>query len=290
MSTIPRADVQVLQPNGQFSRNWYRSLVDGQKTVDGLVTGVTLYVDTGTVNAMAIDSGLQRAALVRGLTRYVKPAFTNTSTTVTLNDSFTGAKAVILGDGSLPAVGQIKAGVTLQLQYDGSAWEILNLSTADQVIPGNVTVGGNATIDGNEKVVGTFEADGLATLKTVDSTVVDDAANPLPIGFKGKPQIIQNANASFALSDRSKHWFHSDGAAYTWTIPANGSVAFPIGTEIDLICDATAAANITLAITTDTLVWLPSGGTGSRTLGQYARAKLIKVTATKWTVDGVGIT
>jgi hypothetical protein len=290
MTVLLRRDIPVLDGNGHFNRDWYNALINTQKSTDGLVSGVTIYTDVGVVNAMQIQTGLAPAALIRSLTRYVKPAFTNTSTAVTLNDTGTGAKPVKLGDGSLPAVGQIQAGVTLQLQYDGAAWEILNLSTADQTIPGNVTVGGNATVDGNEHVVGTLQVDGLATLKTVDSTVVDEAANALPIGFKGKPQVIQNAHASFALSDRSKHWYHSDGSAYTWTIPANGSIAFPVGTEIDLVCAASAAASITLAITTDTLTWLPTGGTGSRTLGQYARAKLIKVAATRWTIDGVGIT
>jgi hypothetical protein len=294
MSGILRRDAPVVGANGQFTRAWYDSITGTQQDTNGLVSGVTLYVDTGVVNLLVIATGA--TALKRGTIRYVKPAFTNTSTTVTLNDSGLGFKPVVLSDGSLPAVGQIQATVTIQLQYDGSAWEIVNLSTASQTIPGNLIVGGTTqmlgtgTVTGAFRAISTTELDGLATLKGLDSTVADEAANALPIGFKGRPQVIRNANASFALSDRSKHWYHNDGSAYTWTIPANTSVAFPVGTELDLVCKASGAVNITLAITTDTLVWMPTGGTGSRTFGQYARGRLLKTEATIWTLDGVGIT
>lgn len=291
---ILRRDSPVIGADGKFTRAWYDSITGTQLATNGLVSGVNLYVDTGAANLLVIAAGTQQ--LTRGLTRYVKPVATNTSTTVTFNDSGLGAKPVVLADGSLPAVGQIVVGVTLQLQYDGTAWEILNLSTAAEVLPGALTVAGlftaaaNAAVTGNLQVGGTSILTGLTSLKTVDSTVVDEAATALPIGFKGCPQVSKNANASFGLSDRAKHWYHSDGSAYTWTIPANASVAFPVGTEIRLMCNASGAANITLSITTDTLVWLPTGGTGTRTLGQFARGNLLKVAGTIWMLDGTGIT
>lgn len=290
MTTILRRDIPVLDANGNFNRDWYNALIGTQQATDGLISGATIYTDSGVLNAMSISTGLKASAFVRGLSRYVKPAFTNTSATVTLNDSGVGAKQIILSDGTLPAVGQIQAGVTIQLTYDGTYWESLSLSTASETVPGDFTVGGKLTVDGTTHLVGTTTIDGPAALGTVDSTVVDNALVAQPIGYKGKPQVLKNANASFGLSDRSKHWYHNDGSAYTWTIPANASVAFPIGSEIHLVCAASAAANITLAITTDTLTWLPSGGTGSRTLGQYASGKLIKVESTRWVLDGVGIT
>lgn len=289
MTGILRRELAAVDGTGRLSRPWYNALIQTQQNADGLISGATLYTDTGVVNAMVIASGLS-GGLTRGLTRYVKPAFTNTSITVTLNDSKSGNKAVVLGDGSAPAVGQIQAGVTLQLQYDGAQWEIVNLSTASQTIPGNLTVGGTLIASANETVAGTLQVTGLTLLKTVDSTVVDDLNTALAIGFKGRPQVIKNANATTVMADRSKHWYHSDGVAYTWTIDSNANVPYPIGTEIDFVCKATGAFNITLAITADTLVWLPTGATGSRTLAQYARARALKVASTTWVLDGVGIT
>lgn len=286
-AAVPRRDVAPLDADGFFSRSWYSLLVNTANTTSGLVN-VQLYSDTGAVNAMAISSGA--TSLAKGTVRYVSPAYTNTSTAVTLNDTKLGAKPVLLADGSLPSVGQIVAGTTTMFQYDGANWRVLSLQNTSQSFTGDVTIGGKLTSTGAFTANSTSTLKGLAALQTVDSTVVDDASNALAIGFKGWPQVVKNANATTVMSDRSKHWYHSDGSAYTWTIDSNANVAFPIGTQIDFVCKATAAANITLAITSDALVWLPSGGTGSRTLGQYARARALKVAATTWVLDGVGIT
>lgn len=70
------------------------------------------------------------------------------------------------------------------------------------------------------------------------------------------------------------------GNGSTLTIPANASVAFPIGTTIPVRVPTGVA--ITIAISSDTLVWIPSGGTGSRTLTGYGYTVLQKVTATQW--------
>lgn len=102
------------------------------------------------------------------------------------------------------------------------------------------------------------------------------------------PIVTQNANATLALTDGEKAWYHTDATAYTWTIPANASVALPVGTAVTFVNDGTGA--ITIAITTDTLVWTPTGATGSRTLAQYGMATALKVTSTRWYISGTGLT
>jgi len=101
------------------------------------------------------------------------------------------------------------------------------------------------------------------------------------------PQVLMNRSATTDIGDAGTHWYHNDGNPYTWTIAPNSSVRYPNGSEIEFICNASASIILT---TTDTLVWLPSGGTGARTLGNYARARAIKVDNTTWLLDGVGIT
>lgn len=84
----------------------------------------------------------------------------------------------------------------------------------------------------------------------------------------------------------------ADTSARTYTIPPNGgggAVPFEIGTAITFINRA-ASGNITIAITTDTLIFSPSGGTGSRTLAPYGMATAIKVAATEWMISGTGLT
>ena len=267
---LPRADMPVMDDKGQFRREWYKTLTGVSQALNGVVNGQSIYSDSGVVNAIAITSGI--TSYSTGLTRYFVPAFTNTSTSVTLSDSGVTAKPVKFPDGSLPAVGQIVAGVTLEVIYNGTYWEIQTLNSANQAIPGNLSVGG------------TLSVTGIASLAN-SSTVAGNQ-----IGFRGFPQNKQNAAYTTVLTDAGKSIYHDDGVAYTWTIDSNANVAYAIGTEIDFVCKATGAFNITLAITADTLVWLPTGGTGSRTLGQYARARALKVASTIWVLDGVGIT
>ena len=110
------------------------------------------------------------------------------------------------------------------------------------------------------------------------------------VGFKNIPQNSQSAAYTLVLADSGKHIFHpvGDNNARTFTIPANSSVAYPIGTAITFI--NMAVANVTIAITTDTLTLSPAGTSGSRTLAQYGSATCIKITSTEWLISGSGLT
>jgi len=105
------------------------------------------------------------------------------------------------------------------------------------------------------------------------------------------PQRSVSADTTFALTDGGGHVYHpsADTTARTWTIPANASVAFPIGTAITIINDSSAGA-ITIAITSDTLVQAGTGATGSRTLAANGDATLLKIGATRWRINGTGLT
>lgn len=114
-------------------------------------------------------------------------------------------------------------------------------------------------------------------------------ANTFQTGYLDAPQNLENATYQLVLSDRGKQIAHTSASPHTWTIPANASVAFPLGTVIQFV-GATGAAAVTLNITTDTLVWTPSGTTGSRTLTPPFVAAISKVTSTQWLLSGNGIT
>lgn len=134
------------------------------------------------------------------------------------------------------------------------------------------------------RILGTGEAYTLAP-----TTATSPPAGTFQIGFLDVPQNIQNAAYGFVLSDRGKHVYHTSGSAHVYTIPANASVAFPIGTTISIVNELGAGV-VTLNITTDTLEWFPSGTVGSgRTLAVNSLATILKVTATKWVLTGVGI-
>lgn len=104
-------------------------------------------------------------------------------------------------------------------------------------------------------------------------------------------QNSQSAAYELVLADGGKHIFHpsADTTARTITIPANGSVAFPIGTAVTFI-NQNSAGVITIAITTDTMRLAGAGTTGSRTLAANGIATAVKVTSTEWIISGTGLT
>lgn len=122
------------------------------------------------------------------------------------------------------------------------------------------------------------------------STVKDASGNAYGVGYRDIPQNSKSAAYTLALTDAGKHVYHpaADATARVWTIPANAAVAFPIGTAITFVNDAGAGA-VTIAITSDTLVMSPGGGTGSRTLYAGGMATAVKVSATRWVISGSGL-
>ena len=115
---------------------------------------------------------------------------------------------------------------------------------------------------------------------TATGTIATDT-----IGYRGLPQNSKTASYTLALSDMGKMVNTTTGGV---VIPANGSVAFPIGATV--IIYNNSASNQTISITTDTLRLAGTATTGSRTLAQYGLATCVKVAATTWVVSGAGVT
>jgi hypothetical protein len=110
------------------------------------------------------------------------------------------------------------------------------------------------------------------------------------VGYRNIPQNSQSTAYTLVLADAGKHIFHpaSDNNARTFTIPSNASVAYPIGTALTFI--NMAAANVTIAINSDTLTFSTTGATGSRTLATNGSATCIKITSTQWLISGTNLT
>jgi hypothetical protein len=106
-----------------------------------------------------------------------------------------------------------------------------------------------------------------------------------------KPQNSRSAAYTLTAADAGAHLFHpsADTTARTFTIPANASVAWPIGTEVTFV-NQNAAGVLTIAITTDTMRLAGPGTTGSRTLAANGIAAALKITATEWIISGTGLT
>lgn len=116
------------------------------------------------------------------------------------------------------------------------------------------------------------------------------AGNISPV-YAGIPVNAQTANYTAVISDANKCILNSGTGSPTFTIPANASVAYPVGTAITF-CNGSGGGNVTIGINSDTLNWAngsAGGATGSRTLTHPGSATAIKLTSTYWMLTGVGI-
>jgi hypothetical protein len=104
------------------------------------------------------------------------------------------------------------------------------------------------------------------------------------IGYRGLPQNSQTGAYTLALSDAGKHISITTGGV---VIPANGSVAFPVGSTMVIFNNS--GSNQTISITTDTLRQAGTANTGSRTLAQYGLVTCVKVASTTWVISGAGL-
>jgi hypothetical protein len=105
----------------------------------------------------------------------------------------------------------------------------------------------------------------------------------------GIPINNQSAAYTAVLADANTAITHptTDNTARTFTIPANASVAYPIGTTLTFV---NMINTVTIAITTDTMTLAGAGSTGSRTLAAAGIATALKLTSTTWLISGTGLT
>jgi hypothetical protein len=113
----------------------------------------------------------------------------------------------------------------------------------------------------------------------------------MQVGYLNIPQNSKSTAYTLVLDDAGKHILHpsADTTARTFTIPANSSVAYPIGTAITFV-NQNGAGVVTISITTDTMRLAGAGTTGSRTLAANGVATAVKITSTEWIISGTGLT
>jgi hypothetical protein len=129
-----------------------------------------------------------------------------------------------------------------------------------------------------------FGAAGVENFRITSTGGITSSNLADAVGYKGLPQNSQTAAYTLALSDMGKHISITTGGV---VIPANGSVAFPIGSAVTIFNNS--GSNQTISITTDTLRQAGTANTGSRTLAQYGVATVLKVTSTVWVISGAGV-
>lgn len=145
-----------------------------------------------------------------------------------------------------------------------------------------MSAGLKASADGTSAIIQVGGAD----VVTITSAGVI-SVNGYELGYKDVPANSQSTSYTLALTDRNKSIDFTGSTGQTITIPANSSIAFPVGSTITIT--NTTTNNLSIAITTDTLRQAGTTSTGTRTLGQYGVATIRKVSSTVWIISGAGL-
>jgi hypothetical protein len=218
--------------------------------------------DTGAANAYILTYTANFTSYTNGLTVTFIPANTNTGAS-TININSIGAVAIQNPDGSALQAGQIVASQLVTLVYQGTSFRLQLTGTNPLFLP-------------------------FLTSVVAGTTIKDAGGTAQIIGYRDIPMNVQNNTYSTVLADAGKTIYHTDGSAYTWTI-ASG-LGYAVGSVISFVNYASAAVSINIAISGGTLVWSPSGGTGSRVLAQYGRASAQQIGSNIWLISGTGLT
>jgi len=273
-------------------------------------------------NVQAYDADLSAIGALSGTAGYLKKTAANTWSLV--NQSFVQslgpppyAQSIVImdqyGDGTQPlnyadlgsyqladadltAIAALTGTSGILKKTAANTWSLdtsTYLTTSDASstyapISTTVTLTGSQTLTNKTLTSPTLTTPALGTPASgnLGSCTVDGTNS---VGFLNIPQNSQSAAYTTVLSDSGKCIFHpsTDANARTFTIAANSSVAYPIGTVIQFL-NMTSQV-VTIAIATDTMYLGGAGTTGSRSLAQYGVANAMKITSTSWVITGTGL-
>lgn len=284
----------------------------GQLTAAGSIAGTelielqklsaTVTITAATLSAAAADnsyndsgSGFVTAGFTAGMHVRVSGFTGDVANNITdaVVTAVTAGKLTIGGtDGDVivdDAAGESVTITAWESVYATASQLVAALSLADDsVTNAKLAEVATATIKGRT-TAGTGNPEDLTAAQAA-AIVQGDGLTATLCGFRGIPQNSNSADYTLVAADAGKHILHpsGDANARTFTIPANASVAFPVGTTVTFVNQTSQVVSI--AITTDTLTLANSTTTGTRSLAQNGVATAIKVASTSWIISGAGLT
>lgn len=222
------------------------------------------------------------------------------STAIALGNATTNPTLTMLGTGATTLGGALTAnGNGAVITVKGAAAGASNVGYIQFVDSGAIRKGyiGDANAGNSDITVG-VDVGAFSVATTANSFVVgaavgttqtfDDGGVLQTVGWRDCPQNAQTGNYTTVLADRGKSLVYTGAGASTFTIAANASVAYPLGTVLTFA--NRGGGNLSIAINTDTLILAGTATTGTRTLtSTNGTATAIKTDATVWLISGSGL-
>jgi hypothetical protein len=198
-----------------------------------------------------------------------------------------GAAAIrTLGNAIDTSMGDLLGGTTGQVLAKNSStnmdftWITNDIGDITAVTAGTGISGGGTsgavTVSIDTSVTADLTTSQTLTNKTLTAPIINLALNAQT-----------GTTYTFALADNGKLVTASNASAQTYSIPTNASVAFPVGTQINLI--QIGAGQVTVqAVTSGTTTVLSNAATAAapKCRNQYAALTCIKVATDTWYVIG----
>ena len=160
------------------------------------------------------------------------------------------------------------------LSYFGGTGTVSSITAGTGLSGGTITSTGTIAID-TATTVDVSTAQTL-TNKTLTAPVINLALNAQT-----------GTTYTFALTDNGKLVTASNASAQTYSIPTNGTTAFPVGTQINIIGIGAGEVTIQAASSgTTTVASTGATATAPKLRAQYSSATLIKASTDLWYVAG----
>jgi hypothetical protein len=169
------------------------------------------------------------------------------------------------------------AWTALSYAISGAAGTVTSITAGTGLSGGTITTTGTIAID---STVATLTGSQTLTDKTLTSPTINDPKLNLTID-------AETASYTAVLANNGQLVTMSVGSANTFSIPTNASVAFPIGTQINVIQIGAGQTTIQ-AVTSGTTTISSTGATATapKLRAQFSSATCIKANTDLWYVVG----
>lgn len=303
---------------GSGSSSAFSSLTSSTNTTAAMVvgTGASLTTTgTGSINANEVNGGTISANVsvlgTNGSSQPVAASTTGsgivvlaTAPTITTPNLGTPSTLVLTNATGLPNASVIGLGTFATQSYatppaiGGTTPAAGAFTTLSATTPITGTSGGTGVNNGSNTITlaSTLTTSGAnpLTLTTTGTTNATLPAGTVSLGYLNLPlansgSTLTTGTYAFVLADQGKQIEVNCASACTATIPANASVAYPIGTILVFHNLCGAASNLNITITSDTLYLAVTQTTSAHVMGVCAQSYAIKETTTTWKLSGEGI-